>query len=985
MNLWEITEEEVITIIDELLSLQVIGNIVKIEKNRNSIEVTQTNFEENGHDLLYLSNGKIIERYFFPQKIADKVVGRVWRFRDVTEKKRIEEDLKAKEQNFREFFESMRDMVFISDYDGNIIYTNKSASKKLGYSFSELTSMILSDIHGEEFNDEANALLEPIMQGERVNTQVSLSTKEGYKIPVDIQLWLGIWDGGNYIFGVCKDLSNEQEALTKFNKIFESNPALMALSSYPDRVFIDVNEAFCQTYEIKKEDIIGKRVDSLSIVNGSENFTEQSKTLFEKGSFKNLYMEITTPSGKQIHGLLAEELIETNKNKFSLIVMTDITEKENLDKELRESEKKYRLLFENMTSGFALHEMVYDETGKPIDYRFLVINPAFKKLTGIKDINLIGKTVKEALPSTENYWIEAYGKVAKTGKSLDFVQYSQAFGKYFEIRAFSPRPNHFAVIFTDVTARRNSLIALEREKELAQAATKAKSEFLANMSHEIRTPLNGVIGFTDLLLDTQLNQNQRQYAINANISGKALLGIINDVLDFSKIESGKMELEFVYANVVELLEQATDIIKFSSCQKELDLILKVPVDFPEIIKIDPTRLKQIILNLLNNAVKFTNKGSVELIVDFLPLTNSKGKFTFTVKDTGIGIAVEASSKLFEAFAQADGSITRRYGGTGLGLVISNFLAKKMDSQINFVSEEGVGSEFFFTIEADYLKNPNCLQNTLPNSKILIIEQNQKIIDVVQQNLLYWGMEVESTNDCQIALEKLNSNEYDVLLIDFRMLRYCDYEISKLLISRAENSSKQQTIIISYCPGDAGRINVSKEQLPNQQIISKPIVMKSLHNILSGVCADKGYLARESKKPARTKFAALNLDSETNILIAEDVEMNMKLIKTLIAKLVPKAKIYQAKTGKEAINLYKQHNIGLILMDVQMPEIDGLEATRIIRKFEIDRRKSKQTPIIALTAGAYNQDKEKCFKAGMVGFLAKPIVVKELIEMLEKYL
>ena len=903
----------------------------------------------------------------------------IWR--DITQEKAMAEKLKVSELNYRILFETMEDMIFIADYKGHIQYTNKSAQEKLGYQISDLMALNLVDLHPDDFSKKAKQIMEDVLAGKRATHQMQLLTQQGFLIPVETKTWLGKWNGKDCIFGLSKDVSKEQEALFMFNKIFESNPNLIALTSYPERRYIDVNDNFCKTLGFSKEEVIGKTTRELNLTMEIEKIDKASAKLFREGNFTNVHLTVNTKSGKQIDGLFSGEVIKSMGQTFFLTVMTDITDIKKLDKKLRESERKYRLLFENMTTGFALHEMIYDQNGKAVDYRFLDVNPAFEHFTGLQASKIIGKTVKEVLPNTEDYWINTYGQVAKTKQSLNYEDYSQVFDKYFEVKAFSPEKDKFATIFSDSTARFKALKSLEKEKELAQAATKAKSEFLANMSHEIRTPLNGVIGFTDLLLSTQLSENQKQFAVNANSSGKALLGIISDILDFSKIEAGKMELDIINSSLTEIMEQAIDIVKFSACKKDLDLILNIPVNFPEKAMVDPLRLKQIFLNLLNNAVKFTNEGEIELSAKFTALDENRGKFIFSVKDTGIGISEQASQRLFKAFSQADGSITRKYGGTGLGLVISNYLASQMGSHIDFISEENAGSEFYFAVETDYSNDSAKRKNQLKGNNILIADINSNSLNVLKDRLEYWGLEVVTTTSVQKISIGKSIKHFDIIMLDEKLLKIEEIDQMDDLIKQHLNN-KDCSSIICYCPNDNIDIVKISQKIKADHIKSKPLLVNDLFETLQTICnhvkTSNDYPVSENKI-----FNQISGDKHFKVLVAEDVDMNMALITTLIKKIIPNVEISQAKNGMEAVYLYKQEGPDLILMDIQMPELDGLEATKTIKR--IERNKECNTPIVALTAGAFSDDREKCLAAGMVDFLTKPINVKELTKVLKNNL
>jgi PAS domain S-box-containing protein len=903
----------------------------------------------------------------------------IWR--DITEEQEIAERLKISEENFRLFFETLKDMVFIADLQGHIQYTNNAVVEKLGYDSETLKRMTILDLHDKSEKYQLEDVVNYLINSNDNFCPLPLLNKSGDLIPVETQTWLGKWNGKDSLFAVSKDITKEQEALAKFNKIFDSNPALMALSSYPDRRFIDVNDSFCKSLGYKKEEVIGKTTQDLNLTMEVEKLDLATAKLIAEGNFQNINMKVIPKKGELIEGLFSGELIESNGQKYFLTVMTDITDMRKLDRKLRESEKKYRLLFENMTTGFANHEMIYDENGKPIDYRFLDVNPAFEEFTGLKVDEIVGRTVKEVLPDTEDYWINTYGQVAKTRESLTYENFSAAIDKYFEVKAFSPEADKFAVIFSDSTQRVKALKELEKEKEVAQAATKAKSEFLANMSHEIRTPLNGVIGFTDLLLSTNLTESQKQFAVNANTSGKALLGIISDILDFSKIEAGKMDLDIISASITEILEQAVDIIKFPACKKGLDIILNIPNSFPDKAMVDPLRLKQILVNLLNNAVKFTNQGEIELSAKFTEQEGNSGRFIFSVRDSGIGISQEDSSRLFKAFSQADGSITRRYGGTGLGLVISNYFANQMGSHIDFISEEGAGSEFYFAIDTQYTEGKVSHRNKLRDSKILLADANSHYLERLKNKLEYWGMEVGIVSSMVECQKRIDSETFDVVMLDEGLLQEDNYQDICQAFETNRNLVNCSSII-TYCPNDNIDIVEISRKIHAQHIMTKPVLYSDLFNVLAEICSNDNNL-KYAQDTSRKIIDTIEPNKLIKILIAEDVDMNMVLIKALIKKLITNVEISEARNGMEAVHIFKQEIPDLVLMDIQMPELDGLEATKAIKK--IEKKLGSNVPVIALTAGAFSDDKDKCLQVGMVDFLTKPINVKELTRVLEKFL
>lgn len=766
---------------------------------------------------------------------------------DITDRKLVEKALMESEDRYKTLFNNTTDAILLYECTeeteklSRLIEVNNVACDKLGFTRDELIGMSPFDLTLPCFRKKLLTLITQAKINSHYTFELECVAKDGSTIPVEVNIHCFLMQGKKVFLSLARDITERKaaEENLKMYRMLSENALDIILFIDMDGKIIEANKAAVNAYGYTYDELCSKDIHDIREDWG------YTKEQMEQADKTGIFFETThrRKNGSCFDVEVSSKGTLMGHRHILLSIIRDISERKRAQKKLFESQTKYRSLFMNMQNGYAYFRILYNSEEKPTDIKFIEVNEAFEKLSGKTKKYVIGKNFSQLFPQYMDIIerdLQKNEKILAKGKNININEvYFDNFGRWYSLSLYSPQQKYLVLIVTEITNIKETEIAQIRAKEAAEAANKAKSEFLANMSHEIRTPINGVVGMVDLTLLTDLTYDQRDNLITAKACADSLLKIINDVLDFSKMEAGKLFIENVNFNIKELIEEIVKVHSPRIVEKKLELNYTFSSTIPVFLVGDPNRIRQVLNNFISNAMKYTESGSITVSVKRMADVNGEVELRFAVSDTGIGIASQDLERIFKSFVQIDGSFTKRVSGTGLGLAISKQLVEMMGGKIGVESEEGKGSTFYFTLR---LK-----------------------------------------------------------------------------------------------PGT--RMSKKINQFPKIPKAVKPL----------------------------------------NILLAEDDVINQKVIMKMLKEkghLVEKA-----NNGVEALDLFKQNKFDVILMDIQMPEMDGIQAAKRIRQME---GAGRHTPIIAVTAYALEGDKERLLELGMDGYISKPININELFYTLDTF-
>lgn len=866
--------------------------------------------------------------------------------------------------HFDELFNALPDGVMILDTHTQLpILYNKAICAQLGYTKSEFSKLKIKDIDAQMDEDDIKRNIQRAIKQKRNVFETKHKRKDG-KI-VDVKVTALSYEINKRTFLLCtlqditaqkstqKDLRNKKG---QFEVIFNKANCGIAYSSEAGKVLL-CNEYFAQMLKYSREEILSMNFSDFTHPDDLKVELPLFKDIIEqKAEGYRLIKRYICKDKKYVWVNLAVSVIRDDEGipVNYLAVAIDITKEKLLEEQLIEKEERFRDVAQ--ASGEYIWEI-------DTDFKYTFLTQSFEDMLGYTISESIGKTPFSFMPDGERQKIEKYFIKEAAHKGNPFrglIHKSLTKDKKVVWQKVNGLPildkNNTIVGYRgaglNITSEIEAQEELKSAKIKAEAANSAKTQFLANMSHEIRTPMNAIIGLGDILMDMIKDPKQKDILSKINSSSKMLLSIINDILDYSKIEAGKLDLENEEFSIEEILSQLKAMFETKVAQKELDLYFYPKGKFPKTLLGDKLRLTQVLTNLLSNAIKFTQKGEITLLIELLKENKNSAKILFSVKDSGIGIEKRHLKKIFKSFSQADSSTTRKYGGTGLGLAISKNIIKAMGSDIKVESQIGVGSEFSFILEFNL---PQEIEKRVDNKKIktkILIVDDQKISREILKNILKnFECDCDEAENGLEAIKLIKKADkknvpYEILLIDWQMPLLNGTQTLRKLQNMYLNGKLKKQVATVFMISSYNKEDIITKDIVIDCFISKPVTPHSLHQAIMD--AKKGY----GKKGIKTDFTLNPILDGLNILVVEDNIINQEVIGIMLK--LANINFQIANNGKEAVELFAKNpkKYDLILMDLQMPVMGGFRATKEIRNYDV------KIPIIALTAAATEKDEKK---------------------------
>lgn len=957
--------------------------------------LARLNFEENlttqNGNKIWLKTSKI------PLPSVDgKILGILGVYEEITDKKAMEDSLRDQEARLRLILDNAVDGIITINRHGIIDSFNRAASLLFGYFPEEVLGKNINILMPEPNHSKHDGYLENHLKSGKTQIigqgrDVEGLRKDGSLFPLHLAVSRLEISNEVVFTGIIRDLTKEKEKeaeLLKLSSVVESNPSAIIITDLDGRIEY-VNQRFVELTGYSIEETIGQTPGFLKSGIGP---TDKYRQLWQaiqsgnvwRGEFRNQKKDGTLYwSGATISAIKngAGEIVRYAGISRDITAQKEIaTKAREAERALKKSEQLLTMSLESIRDGFAIfnsenqlrifnsafeemHEMLADVLVPGTAYSH-ILKTGFKREQYIGSLNQIEE------------WLQ---KKYDAAKQTDYAYEIQLSGDRWVRIAKTPiTDGGNVVVYSDITS-------LKKATEAAEAAARAKSEFLANMSHEIRTPMNAIIGLSHLCLQTQLTSRQKDYIQKVHGSANSLVRIINDILDFSKIEAGRLDMETIEFTLEDVLSNLTSLISLKAHEKHLEFLIETIGDIPHALIGDPLRLGQILINLTNNALKFTDAGEVVVITEILEQKAQSVRLQFTVRDTGIGMTKDQAESLFQAFSQADSSITRKYGGTGLGLVISQRLIEMMNGTIQVDSTPGKGSQFIFSILLGVSDRINEKPLTpIPDflgKKVLVVDDNENARKIMTSYLSSFTFDVNQAvngREAMIAVQEadLADDPFELVVMDY-MMPELDGITAATKIRTELGLRKPPLQILATAYGDENVVRRAMNEAKVDGILIKPINQSLLFESILEAFGHSSLAQKDVQDSSESRYSKRDL-SGAKILLVEDNEINQQVARELLEQA--NITVLLAENGQLALDLLDKERFDGVLMDLQMPVMDGLTAAREIRK----RPEHEKLPILAMTANAMSGDRDLCLDAGMQDHIAKPIDPDNLFSTLVKW-